>query len=148
MERRELFDAYFESYPFLVGIALIAGIVTWLSRRGGCTSRTRPRTKDGFEHQPEDDFALNMSDTPIYPGGAAAAPPQSPFQNQARRFVPPSHSAAGAGYDQSGGYVSDGYYYQNNIAAAQQHAYYQPQLAPHRDNMKPDEVIEHKPNVA
>lgn len=138
-----------------MGIALIAGIVTWLSRRGGCTSRTRPRSKDGFEHETEDDFTLNMSDAaaPIYPRAAPAPASQSPFQHQARRFVPPSHSP-GATYasvsDQGGGYVSEGYYYQNNAATGyqQQPSYYQPQIAPQQNNMKPDEVIEHKPNVA
>lgn len=40
----------------IVGLALIGGIITWLNRRGGCTSRTK-RNKDGLSH---DDYTIDM----------------------------------------------------------------------------------------
>ncbi|KAI8373693.1 hypothetical protein BD560DRAFT_394053 [Blakeslea trispora] len=69
----------------LVGVALIGGILTWMNRRGGCTSRTRRRDASGnndFEggtdyKMTEDHVADNMHAS------------NSPFQH-ARRFVPPT----------------------------------------------------------
>ncbi|CAO3590028.1 unnamed protein product [Absidia cylindrospora] len=42
----------------VVGLALIGGLLAWLNRRGGCTSRTKRRRHDTI-----DDFALNTDDS-------------------------------------------------------------------------------------
>ena len=128
----------------------------WLSRRGGCTKRTG-RNREGFQqhHQP-DDF-MDMSDTP-----------SQLHQQQARPFIPPT--TANAGYadlssvvtynDNSSPYTysdhpqqqhNDQYYMYNQ----QQDPSYMAGPAvmgvaqsPNAIDMKPDEVVQHKPNVA
>ncbi|KAI8379272.1 uncharacterized protein BYT42DRAFT_568288 [Radiomyces spectabilis] len=85
----------------LVGLALIAGFLTWLNRHGGCASRTRRRNKHGFEPQ-NDDFAIGMTENavpklqqPPVGGNQGLDPvPPSPFQH-ARRFVPTPTNPAG-----------------------------------------------------
>ncbi|KAI8062444.1 hypothetical protein BC940DRAFT_322253 [Gongronella butleri] len=81
----------------VVGLALIGGLVTWLNRRGGCTSRTQRRHVDTF-----DDFAaggddLEHNNNNNMAGMAAVGGAASPFQ---RRLVPPT-----AG-NQSGSYMN------------------------------------------
>lgn len=91
-------------YP-VVGLALIAGILTWINRKGGCTRR-RQRDSD-FE-----DYGMDDNDFPPRPmasasaaaaaagAGAMASPRQQEptlpqfggyddqYNNSARRFVP------------------------------------------------------------
>lgn len=78
-----------------VGVALIAGFITWMNRRGGCTSRTNRRGRANASPQDfvNDDYAMAEAGTGAAAAGGAAAhnanDPSSPFQN-ARRFVPPT----------------------------------------------------------
>lgn len=148
---------------YIVGLALIGGILTWLMRRGGCTSRTNRRNKDGFEHQP-DDYTLDMSEPNTSPAVAAAGL-TSPLHNHqnARPFVP-AYAQQDMHYDYNdpNGVGAGGYYYderQEQDLGSQkyynQQPYYQqssPMMAAAAGNtaqdFKPDEVVEHKPNVA
>ncbi|KAI8644182.1 hypothetical protein BD408DRAFT_131997 [Parasitella parasitica] len=105
----------------IVGIALIAGLLTWMNRRGGCTSRTRRRdAQEDFSN--DDDY--KMTDNSVGLGAAASGamhstdniPSSSPFQH-ARRFVPPTSSTTGYmnlqdeeyGYDQNANVAGAGY---------------------------------------
>lgn len=137
-----------------VGLALIAGILTWVNRHGGCTSPSRRRTKEEFPAQPED-FSVDVHETPA-----------SPFQH-ARRFVPPTSSGYVTLHDQQD-------YSYNNASAGALHRQEQPAMdyqyyapaaydpapapgppmagvwsSPHEQHagIKPD-TIEHKPNAA
>ena len=65
----------------VVAIALFAGLIACLCRRGGYTQKQR-RDKSEFAAQPED-FSMDMHESTSPSGGAA------PF-HQARRFVPPT----------------------------------------------------------
>ncbi|ORE08004.1 hypothetical protein BCV72DRAFT_261760 [Rhizopus microsporus var. microsporus] len=73
----------------LVGIAVIAGALTWLNRHGGCASRTRRRganSHDDFGNNTDD---MKMSENPAGNSAPEHGAPASPFQH-ARRFVPPN----------------------------------------------------------
>ncbi|OBZ82758.1 hypothetical protein A0J61_09190, partial [Choanephora cucurbitarum] len=69
----------------LVAVALIGGILTWMNRRGGCTSRTRRRDKSSNDFEGE---ANDYKMTEDHVGDNMHAS-NSPFQH-ARRFVPPT----------------------------------------------------------
>ncbi|GAN03580.1 hypothetical protein MAM1_0043d03035 [Mucor ambiguus] len=110
----------------LVGIALIAGLLTWMNRRGGCTSRTRRRdVQEDFTN--EDDYKMTENTAAAGAIGAGAGamhstdnlPPPSPFQH-ARRFVPPTSNPTGYMNLQDEEY---GYHQNANVAGAA----YQPQ---------------------
>lgn len=114
----------------IVGIALIAGLLTWCNRRGGCTSRTRRRDAQTNFDAGQDEYDMKMTDNHGVSVGAAGAmhssdnlPPPSPFQH-ARRFVPPTSNPTGYMNlnDEEYGY------HQNANAAA-----YQPQQAGYQD---------------
>lgn len=103
-----------------VGLALIAGILTWINRKGGCTRR-RKRDADF------DDYGLDDHDFPARPMGTASA----------------AAAAAGAGAMASGArqeptlpqFGGDQYYddqYGNN-GARRFVPSYQPQLQQHPD---------------
>ncbi|ORZ06058.1 hypothetical protein BCR42DRAFT_427606 [Absidia repens] len=94
----------------LVGLALIGGLLTWLNRRGGCTSRTKRRNHDTF-----DDFAMNMKDPESANMGAAAAAatagagagasgngmsPVSPFQRRMAPIAPQTTGYMNLGNDE------------------------------------------------
>lgn len=73
----------------IVGIAVIAGALTWLNRHGGCASRTRRRganSHDDFGNNTDD---MKMSENPAGNNTPEHGAPVSPFQH-ARRFVPPN----------------------------------------------------------
>ena len=147
-----------------VGIALIGGVIMWISRRGGCTKRTG-RSRDGFQqhHQP-DDF-MDMSDASY---SAAPVPASKMNQQQARPFIPPTSNAAGGYTDLA--YNDTPYTYSDHPQPQQQeyYPYVQPQdpgymaaaaatappmaaaaMAPNAAESKPDEIeVHHKPNVA
>ncbi|KAL9537304.1 hypothetical protein MBANPS3_011895 [Mucor bainieri] len=87
----------------LVGIALIAGLLTWMNRRGGCTSRTRRRdVQEDFTNENDYNMTENTAAAGAIGAGAGAGamhstdnlPPPSPFQH-ARRFVPPTSNPTG-----------------------------------------------------
>ncbi|EPB93104.1 hypothetical protein HMPREF1544_00178 [Mucor circinelloides 1006PhL] len=108
----------------LVGIALIAGLLTWMNRRGGCTSRTRRRdVQEDFTN--ENDY--KMTENTVAAGGAGAVhstdnlPPPSPFQH-ARRFVPPTSNPTGYMNLQDEEY---GYHQNANVGAGYQPQQYQ-----------------------
>lgn len=128
----------------IVGLAFIAGLLTWLNRRGGCTSRTRRRDKQDFDSH-DNEYDLKMTDNHnlgavggagvgagLGMAGAAGGAmhssdnlPPSPFQH-ARRFVPPTSNPTGYmnltdeeyGYHQNNpNYQQQGYQDYNNVAA-------------------------------
>ena len=151
-----------------VGIALIGGVIMWISRRGGCTKRTG-RSRDGFQqhHQP-DDF-MDMSDASY---SAAPVPASKMNQQQARPFIPPTSNAAGGYTDLTSvvAYNDTPYTYSDHPQSQHQeyYPYVQPQdpgymaaaaatappmaaaaMAPNAAESKPDEIeVHHKPNVA
>lgn len=118
-----LWDTWINSFS-LVGIALIAGLLTWMNRRGGCTSRTRRRdVQEDFTN--ENDY--KMTENTVAAGGAGAMhstdnlPPPSPFQH-ARRFVPPTSNPTGYMNLQDEEY---GYHQNANVGAGYQPQQYQ-----------------------
>ncbi|ORX56402.1 hypothetical protein DM01DRAFT_1020019 [Hesseltinella vesiculosa] len=163
-------------FLFLVGLALIGGLVTWLNRRGGCTSRTKRRHIDNF-----DDFATGGDDLPnenLAGMAAMGASPASPFQ---RRLVPPTgqqqngsymnlgdedygsetSGMVNPAYSQPYGYPAHGDYYNQqpamemapawqqsqDVVDQQQHMPYDPAYpSPAMSQMKPDTVDHHKPH--
>lgn len=123
----------------VVGVALIAGLLTCLNRRGGCTSRTRRRNiQQDFEAH-DNEYGIKMTDNHAMGAGAAGAAgavgagamaamhttgnqaPSSPFQH-ARRFVPPTSNPSGYMNLTDEEY---GYHQQNTNAAAYQPQNYQ-----------------------
>jgi hypothetical protein len=101
-------------------LAFLAGIVTWLNRRGGCTSRTHRR-----DVEQNDDFMTENNNQTTAGGGMVASgaaamqssdnlPPPSPFQH-ARRFVPPTTNPTGYMNltDEEYAYHNNGSNYQN-----------------------------------
>ncbi|KAI9361960.1 hypothetical protein BD770DRAFT_383036 [Pilaira anomala] len=88
----------------LVGIALIAGLLTWLNRHGGCTSRTRRRDIQQDFNAHDNEYDLKMTENVTGGGVGMVAsntgamhssdnlPPPAPFQ---RRFVPPTSNPTG-----------------------------------------------------
>lgn len=116
---------------YVVGLAFIAGLITWLNRRGGCTSRTRRRDQQDFDsHDNEYDLKTTENHN-MGTGGAAAGAglgmvaaggamqssdnlPPSPFQH-ARRFVPPTSNPNGYMNltDEEYGYHHNNVNYQN-----------------------------------
>ncbi|KAG0825694.1 hypothetical protein G6F29_010601 [Rhizopus arrhizus] len=147
----------------LVGVAVIAGVLTWLNRHGGCASRTRRRgdrteINDNFENQD----SMKMEQTTA---------PASPFQH-ARRFVPPNTGYMNLtdeeyGYNSSYAAPAEHYntsyptQYHNTTPSYQNYEYqtsnYPPTtpseltsptvVAHHSGSLKPDQ-IEQKPNAA
>ncbi|KAF1806020.1 hypothetical protein FB192DRAFT_1348418 [Mucor lusitanicus] len=110
----------------LVGIALIAGLLTWMNRRGGCTSRTRRRdVQEDFTNENDYKMTENAAAAGAIGAGAGAMhstdnlPPPSPFQH-ARRFVPPTSNPTGYMNLQDEEY---GYHQNANVGGAG----YQPQ---------------------
>ncbi|KAI8052560.1 uncharacterized protein B0P05DRAFT_575546 [Gilbertella persicaria] len=69
----------------LVGVAAIGGLLTWMNRRGGCTSRTRRRDRP-TDFVGEEGF--KMTENTVDPHSLGS--PASPFEQHARRFVPPT----------------------------------------------------------
>ncbi|ORZ05040.1 hypothetical protein BCR42DRAFT_428577 [Absidia repens] len=103
---------------FVVGLALLGGLLTWLNRRGGCTSKTNQR-KANFE-----DFGLAERDFPHHRspamttntalGGATmVASPTIPQLNDQGNYY--NDGSGGKHYQQQQGYEqyhdSGGYYY-------------------------------------
>lgn len=111
-------------------MAFIAGLITWLNRRGGCTSRTRRRDQQDFDSH-DNEYDLKTSDNHNMGVGTVAGAglgmaaagggmqssdnlPPSPFQH-ARRFVPPTSNANGYMNlnDEEYGYHHNNVNYQN-----------------------------------
>jgi hypothetical protein len=113
----------------LVGIALIAGLLTWMNRRGGCTSRTRRRdVQEDFSNDNDYKMTENAAGLGAIAGGGSGAmhssdnlPPPSPFQH-ARRFVPPTSNPTGYMNLQDEEY---GYHQNANVGAGYQPQQYQ-----------------------
>lgn len=68
------------SFSVSVGLALIGGLLAWINRKGGCTSRSKPKRPADFE-----DFGLAETDFPHH-----RSPPM------AAANVAPGMAAAGA----------------------------------------------------
>ncbi|KAI8993643.1 hypothetical protein BDB01DRAFT_336785 [Pilobolus umbonatus] len=91
----------------IVAIAALAGILTWLNRRGGCTSRTRRRDMgDEFEgtgdmydsKMPDNEGGTGRPELGMVHASAIHSSdnlsPSSPYQN-GRRFAPPTMNSNG-----------------------------------------------------
>jgi hypothetical protein len=136
--------------PFLVGLAIIGGLLAWLNRRGGCASRrNNKRTNNDFE-----DFGLAETDFPHHraspamaaaalgggaaAGAAAASSNKSPTVPRMAESNAPSAAYYNAGvpppsdYDSGRHYAPyqpqlDEYAMQQQHAPQQQGGYYYPQ---------------------
>lgn len=99
---------------------MIAGLLTCLNRRGGCTSRTRRRNvQQDFETHDNDEYGIKMTDSHAMATTTENQAPSSPFQH-ARRFVPPTSNPTGYMNLTDEEY---GYHQQQNVNGAT----YQPQ---------------------
>ncbi|KAI8067526.1 hypothetical protein BC940DRAFT_300948 [Gongronella butleri] len=120
----------------IVGLALLGGIVTWLNRRGGCTSKTRKRRPANF-----DEFGLAERDFPhhrspamanagmatpqtanktLVGSAAAAASPTLPRMNDQGNYYG-DYPAHATGYEQ---YHDGGYYYPQDGGYYDENGYY------------------------
>ncbi|KAI8097045.1 uncharacterized protein BX664DRAFT_325465 [Halteromyces radiatus] len=91
----------------VVGLALIGGLLTWLNRRGGCTSRTKRRNHDTY-----DDFAMKDAESNNNMGfqqdnntsgsspSGAVMTPISPFQRRMAPIAPQTTGYMNLGNDE------------------------------------------------
>ncbi|KAI8338083.1 hypothetical protein BC941DRAFT_424553 [Chlamydoabsidia padenii] len=123
----------------IVALALIGGLLTWLNRRGGCTSRTKPRNQAAFEEfamkDPEHGTTMGYNDT------------ASPFQRRMAPMIPQTTGYMNLGHedfsDTSTAVPMDPYGGGYKTQQQPDPYYFAPQQPNHQ--MKPD-TIDHKPN--
>ncbi|KAG1149576.1 hypothetical protein G6F37_008928 [Rhizopus arrhizus] len=133
----------------VVGLALIGGLIAFISRRGGCTKKRGRNNKSGFEDYGLGDFPQHRNPAPTVPAMATANNPVSPTLprlNEQGNYYNDDYNHYGyrqddygmqpspqggyyypQGHHQQQGYYEDGgYYYDNNSGMAPNTAYSSP----------------------